>query len=425
MRALRHALVVLLVAAAAAGTARADLFAVLPDAAAPNPPGRVTLSADLLRPPPAPSLRDRDRLQRLWRAAGETYDVPWSVLAAINAIESDFGRNMGPSSAGAIGWMQFMPSTWERWGVDADGSGVADPWNAEDAVYSAARYLAAAGASHDIARAVFAYNHAGWYVDRVLRLAAVVEAEGTQLIFGLDRLAVSLAAARGRLAAASVELERAKAAREPALRATSAAAVQAARAARAAREARIGQLTADAERARAEVKRLEAVTAGAAFSPATSAALGAPVLVGGYVFPVGGGPKVVSIATVRLGDPAVSIVAPAGSPVYAFAAGRVERVWGADAPRCGVGLLLRSDSGRGWVFCHLALIDAAVVVGGRVSPGAPLGLVGATGDVTGPQLGLLLEHTDSWPQGEAWFTAFAGRAFTWQGPGTVAGPAAA
>ena len=71
--------------------------------------------------------------------------MPWNVLAAINKIESNFGRNMGPSSAGAIGWMQFMPSTWLRWGTDADGNGIADPWNPVDAVYSAARYLAASG----------------------------------------------------------------------------------------------------------------------------------------------------------------------------------------------------------------------------------------------------------------------------------------
>ena len=71
------------------------------------------------------------------------------MLAAINKIESNFGRNMGPSSAGAIGWMQFMPSTWLRWGVDANGDGVADPWNAYDAVFSAARYLAERAASTD------------------------------------------------------------------------------------------------------------------------------------------------------------------------------------------------------------------------------------------------------------------------------------
>ena len=61
-----------------------------------------------------------------------------------------------------------MPSTWHRWGMDADGDGVSDPWNPEDAIFSAARYLAAAGGATDISRAIFAYNHAQWYVDEVL-----------------------------------------------------------------------------------------------------------------------------------------------------------------------------------------------------------------------------------------------------------------
>ena len=95
------------------------------------------------------------------------------MLAAINKIESNFGRNMGPSSAGAVGWMQFMPDTWLRWGTDGDGDRIADPWDPEDGVYSAARYLAAAGGATDSARAVFAYNHATWYVDDVLQLANV------------------------------------------------------------------------------------------------------------------------------------------------------------------------------------------------------------------------------------------------------------
>ena len=95
------------------------------------------------------------------------------MLASINKIESNFGQNMGPSSAGAVGWMQFMPSTWLRWGVDADGDGIADPWNPTDAVFAAARYLAAAGGQTDISRAIFAYNHADWYVREVLDLARV------------------------------------------------------------------------------------------------------------------------------------------------------------------------------------------------------------------------------------------------------------
>jgi Transglycosylase SLT domain len=90
------------------------------------------------------------------------------VLAAINGIESGFGANLGPSSAGAIGWMQFLPSTWSVYGVDADGDGRADPNDPEDAIYSAARYLSAAGMPADTPGAIFAYNHADWYVAEVL-----------------------------------------------------------------------------------------------------------------------------------------------------------------------------------------------------------------------------------------------------------------
>ncbi len=73
--------------------------------------------------------------------------MPWQVLAAINEIETDYGRNLCVSSAGAVGWMQFLPSTWKTWGIDANGDEVADPYNPVDAIFSAARYLQAAGAS--------------------------------------------------------------------------------------------------------------------------------------------------------------------------------------------------------------------------------------------------------------------------------------
>ena len=111
-------------------------------------------------------------LRGIWQAAGNAYGIPWEVLGAINKVETDFGRNLGPSSAGAIGWMQFMPSTWARWGIDANGDGVADPNNPTDAIFSAARYLAGCGGQFDIASAVYCYNHATWYVNEVLGLAA-------------------------------------------------------------------------------------------------------------------------------------------------------------------------------------------------------------------------------------------------------------
>jgi murein DD-endopeptidase MepM/ murein hydrolase activator NlpD len=86
------------------------------------------------------------------------------VLAAINRIETDFGRNLNTSSAGARGWMQFMPSTWDAYGVDADHDGRRDPFNPADAIVAAARYLAASGAPASWRQAIYAYNHAGWYV---------------------------------------------------------------------------------------------------------------------------------------------------------------------------------------------------------------------------------------------------------------------
>ena len=92
--------------------------------------------------------------------------------AAINESEADYGRNLNVSSAGAVGWMQFMPGTWRTYGTDASGDGIADPNDPYDAIESAAIYLEAAGGRRDIRRAVFAYNHAWWYVDRVLRIAA-------------------------------------------------------------------------------------------------------------------------------------------------------------------------------------------------------------------------------------------------------------
>jgi hypothetical protein len=105
----------------------------------------------------------------IYLAAERTYGIPWNVLASINQIETDFGRNLNVSSAGAMGWMQFMPGTWKAYGVDATGDGVADPYNPVDAIYAAARYLRASGGATNLDKAIFAYNHADWYVKRVLK----------------------------------------------------------------------------------------------------------------------------------------------------------------------------------------------------------------------------------------------------------------
>jgi murein DD-endopeptidase MepM/ murein hydrolase activator NlpD len=124
----------------------------------------------------------------IYQAAGIDYDVPWQVLAAINEIETDYGRNLSVSTAGAVGWMQFLPSTWARYGVDATGSGYADPYNPVDAIFAAARYLSAAGASKNIAGAIYAYNHASWYVQSVLLRAKLIGGMPNTLVGALTGL---------------------------------------------------------------------------------------------------------------------------------------------------------------------------------------------------------------------------------------------
>jgi hypothetical protein len=102
--------------------------------------------------------------------------LSWTVLAAIGEIESGDGANDGPSSAGALGPMQFMPGTWAIWGMDGFGqTGTPNIMNPLDAVPSAARMLCADGAAEggaSLSSAIFDYNHATWYVQEVLNLAA-------------------------------------------------------------------------------------------------------------------------------------------------------------------------------------------------------------------------------------------------------------
>jgi hypothetical protein len=124
----------------------------------------------------------------IYQAAGVQYGVRWEILAAINEIESDYGRNLRVSRAGAVGWMQFLPSSWKRYGVDANEDGKADPYNPVDAIFSAARYLQAAGYADDPRRAVFAYNHADWYVDSVFLRARLLASVPADLIGSLTGL---------------------------------------------------------------------------------------------------------------------------------------------------------------------------------------------------------------------------------------------
>src|SRR5213078_1817716 len=124
----------------------------------------------------------------IYQAAGIQYGIRWEVLAAINEIETDYGRNLNVSSAGAVGWMQFMPSTWRLYGVDANHDGQKDPFNPVDAIFAAARYLRAAGGDTDIRKAIFAYNHADWYVDSVLLRARVIGGLPANLVGSLTGL---------------------------------------------------------------------------------------------------------------------------------------------------------------------------------------------------------------------------------------------
>jgi soluble lytic murein transglycosylase-like protein len=107
----------------------------------------------------------------IYRRASDAYGLGpqgAAILAGINEIETAFGTNLNVSSAGAQGWMQFMPETWAAYGVDANGDGIKDPYNPEDAIFAAANYLKASGMPGDVYGAIFAYNHADWYVADVL-----------------------------------------------------------------------------------------------------------------------------------------------------------------------------------------------------------------------------------------------------------------
>jgi len=112
---------------------------------------------------------------RMYEQAAQRYGVDWAILAGIGKVECDHGRDPDPSctregavnSAGAGGPMQFIASTWLKYGVDADGDGRADRWDPADAIYAAANYLRASGAPGNYKMAIFAYNHAAWYVAEV------------------------------------------------------------------------------------------------------------------------------------------------------------------------------------------------------------------------------------------------------------------
>src|SRR6202020_1006048 len=99
---------------------------------------------------PAPASGRPTSYLQLFQESAARYcpGLSWTVLAAIGQIESADGQNMGPSTAGALGPMQFLPSTWKLWGIDGFGTtGQPDIMNPYDAVPSAARLLCADGAA--------------------------------------------------------------------------------------------------------------------------------------------------------------------------------------------------------------------------------------------------------------------------------------
>ena len=109
-------------------------------------------------PPPSPLLS-------FYREGEKRFGVPWEVVAAVNFIETKFGRVRSSSSAGAQGPMQFLPSTWATYGLGGDIH------DSHDAIIGAANFLHASGAPADERRALFAYNRASAYVDAVLLYA--------------------------------------------------------------------------------------------------------------------------------------------------------------------------------------------------------------------------------------------------------------
>jgi hypothetical protein len=116
----------------------------------------------------------------LYEEAAQRYGLDWAILAGIGKVECDHGRDRVPSchgegatnAAGAGGPMQFIAATWARYGVDGDGDGRTDRWDAADAIYGAANYLRDSGAPREYGKAIFAYNHATWYVADVRSWAA-------------------------------------------------------------------------------------------------------------------------------------------------------------------------------------------------------------------------------------------------------------
>ena len=356
--------------------------------------------------------------------AGAAYGIPWQVLAAINKIESNFGRNMGPSSAGAVGWMQFMPVTWLRWGTDGDGDGIADPWNPEDGDLLR-RALPRSGGRRDgplprrlrlqprglvrrrRARAgralrpgrrpatlVYARPAPGYATRRRPRRASSRRAK-------LDRSARGASARRGRAPRPAVRRRRARqtllsdqlaarAASRPSrvIVARRGAEDRVERAPRRARRGASARSTDARRRSQAAVvraRRRDAARPRRRTRRATSSRSAAA-------------PSVVSVARDHHDYPAADIAAPAGRAALRARRRVVVHAGAEPTARCGIGATMRTADGPTWTYCHLSYLDPPSSRAPR-SPRAPVGLVGSTGHSTGPHLHLQLAADGRVPAG--------------------------
>ena len=117
--------------------------------------------------PPAPEAQ----LLKAYRSAAQATGIPWTVLAAVNLVETGMGRIDGVSVANAQGPMQFLPTTWAEPGI-GQGGDIRNPW---DAIHAAGRYLVRRGGLKDLRRGLWGYNNSDHYGEAVLRYAALLD----------------------------------------------------------------------------------------------------------------------------------------------------------------------------------------------------------------------------------------------------------
>ena len=129
-------------------------------------PASSTLPAWRIQPP-APA----SELLKAYRSASAATGIDWTVLAAVNLVETGMGRIDGVSVANAQGPMQFLPTTWAEPGIGKGGD-IRDPW---DSIHAAARYLVRRGGLKDIRSGLWGYNNSDHYGKAVLHYAALLK----------------------------------------------------------------------------------------------------------------------------------------------------------------------------------------------------------------------------------------------------------